>query len=240
MRVDYRDFVGYGDLLFFGEEILVHSAKGSTWKEHKYIKRKNGTYYYPDSYEGGRHLPDGENSDEDDLEDWEEELYSDVEEILRKNPGLFDRTKLYSDDFQDFRLTLEEMAGVDTDKLSDSEIERMREKVKAYYDDRAAARDLSVEDVERLANEVIRGNFGSGQERRDLLGENYQQIQDRVNEILLGPTGSRKVSKSKKKEEPKETKKEESTEKKESKKDKVISGVNMERVLNVYRKKRGR
>lgn len=35
---------------------LQHSAKGSTWEDHKYIKRINGVYYYPDSYEGGRHL----------------------------------------------------------------------------------------------------------------------------------------------------------------------------------------
>lgn len=26
---------------------LSHSAKGSTWKKHKYIKKENGRYYYP-------------------------------------------------------------------------------------------------------------------------------------------------------------------------------------------------
>lgn len=25
---------------------LQHSAKGSTWKDHKYIKKENGRYYY--------------------------------------------------------------------------------------------------------------------------------------------------------------------------------------------------
>ena len=25
---------------------LSHSAKGSTWKDHKYIKKENGRYYY--------------------------------------------------------------------------------------------------------------------------------------------------------------------------------------------------
>lgn len=35
---------------------LSHSAKGSTWDEHKYVKVVNGLYYYPDSYEGGRHI----------------------------------------------------------------------------------------------------------------------------------------------------------------------------------------
>lgn len=37
---------------------FLHSAKGTVWKDHKYIKRVNGIYYYPDDYEGGRHLPD--------------------------------------------------------------------------------------------------------------------------------------------------------------------------------------
>lgn len=35
---------------------IAHSAKGTTWKDHQYLKRIDGKYYYPDSYEGGRHL----------------------------------------------------------------------------------------------------------------------------------------------------------------------------------------
>lgn len=185
---DYRDFVHLR--MVTPQRVIIHSAKGSTWKEHKYIKRKNGTYYYPDDYEGGRHLPDGE----EETEDWEDALYDGIEEMLKKNPGLFDPTKISSDDFQDFRLTLAEFAGVDTDKISNEEIERMRQKVKDHYDDAKAARTLSEDDIQKLAMEVIRGNFGSGQTRRDLLGENYQEIQDRVNEILLGTPGKRKAS----------------------------------------------
>lgn len=37
---------------------IAHSAEGSVWKKHKYLKRIDGKYYYPDSYEGGRHLSD--------------------------------------------------------------------------------------------------------------------------------------------------------------------------------------
>lgn len=36
--------------------ILRHSAKGSEWKDHKYVKKVDGKYFYPDSYEGGRHV----------------------------------------------------------------------------------------------------------------------------------------------------------------------------------------
>ena len=31
------------------DEFLSHSAKGTTWKDHKYIKKENGRYYYPES-----------------------------------------------------------------------------------------------------------------------------------------------------------------------------------------------
>lgn len=37
-------------------DYLAHSAKGSEWKNHKYIKKSDGKYYYPDSYKGGRHI----------------------------------------------------------------------------------------------------------------------------------------------------------------------------------------
>ena len=46
---------------------LQHSAKGSTWKDHKYIKRVNGTYFYPKGYKGGHQ---SENTSGKELEDW--------------------------------------------------------------------------------------------------------------------------------------------------------------------------
>lgn len=105
---------------------LFHSAKGSTWEQHKYIKRINGTYYYPDSYEGGRHLPDSEKSSS-------------------------------------------ENESIDIEELSEKEIDR-------------------------LADEVIRGNFGNGAERRELLGAHYDEIQNRVNQKYMQLTGSVKIS----------------------------------------------
>ena len=113
IRPDYRDFRTRS-------QSFRHSSEGSSWKKHKYIKRVDGTYYYPDSYEGGRHLPDEETE-------------------------------------------------------SNSEI------------------DLSKNDVENLAKEVIRGNFGNGQERKDLLGGNYEEIQKRVNELMKGSAGSKTI-----------------------------------------------
>ncbi len=39
-------------------------------------------------------------------------------------------------------------------------------------------------DIENLAQRVIKGEFGSGKERKVLLGGNYEKVQQRVNEIL--------------------------------------------------------
>lgn len=39
-------------------------------------------------------------------------------------------------------------------------------------------------DIENLAHRVIRGEFGSGEERKVLLGGNYEKVQQRVNELM--------------------------------------------------------
>lgn len=168
IRPNYRCF-RISQFLIGTDQHLEHSAKGSTWEEHKYIKRINGTYYYPDSYEGGRHLPDGE---------------------------------------------------------------------KENKDEPAEIESLSAEDIEALAREVIRGNFGDGEVRKELLGEFYADIQKRVNEILKGSAGSKSVSEAtsesiKAAEEAAKNASTSST----SSNSKVHSGVDMDKVLSVYKKK---
>lgn len=118
MRPDFKEFNGVGLAM------LAHSAKGSTWEEHKYIKRIDGTYYYPDSYKGGRHLDNSDSSEEVENEE---------------------------------------------------------------------SFDLTSDEIDALAREVIRGNFGNGEDRKEAIGEHYQEIQNRVNE-LMASTGSMKVS----------------------------------------------
>lgn len=39
--------------------------------------------------------------------------------------------------------------------------------------------------VEEIAIDVINGKYGNGQERKDLLGENYEVVQEKVNKILI-------------------------------------------------------
>ena len=41
-------------------------------------------------------------------------------------------------------------------------------------------------DVDALARAVLRGEYGNGAERKNRLGDKYQAVQDRVNELLYG------------------------------------------------------
>lgn len=67
IRSDFREFQGQGvnELLHYGMS-LSHSAKGSTWEDHKYVKKIDGVYYYPVGYEDGRTIDDLSSKNRDD------------------------------------------------------------------------------------------------------------------------------------------------------------------------------
>lgn len=208
---------------------LRHSAKGSTWENHKYIKRIDGTYYYPDSYEGGRHLPDEEKNDsdphEDDVISKLESMTGMTRESLIELRELSRKGEYDSDEFKEMLNIISEGDPQQINKIIDL-LEQERNKVV-----------LSPNDIENLAREVIRGNFGSGQERKDLLGENYEEIQKRVNELMKGSTGSKKISEASEE----SIKKVEEVAKKVSTpttNSNVHSGIDINKVLSVYKKSR--
>lgn len=148
---------------------IIHSAKGSTWEDHKYVKRIDGTYYYPSGYTKGRTV----------------------------------------------------------DSLSDSEKKQVEENGPKSED------DLSSDDIENLAMGVIRGNFANGQERKERLGEYYQKVQSRVNE-LMKKIGSKPVADY---DLTTTTSGEKAVKKAVASTSTVKSGIDMEQVFNVYRKK---
>lgn len=156
--------------------LLRHSAKGSTWEEHKYVKRIDGTYYYPSGYDKGRTVDslkgNGDSSDEDSSEE---------------------KTELSSDD------------------------------------------------IDALALEVIRGNFGNGQIRKDLLGENYQAIQDKVNQLMKAlKVNQMSISKTSSETEKKGS---DALEKASAKVEKVTvasKGIDIDQVQSVYKKQKER
>ena len=233
VRPDYRDF-RRSKFIFGTSQHLEHSAKGTTWKDHIYIKRIDGTYYYPDSYEGGRHLPDGE-------KDTESSKSKDSSESGDTISKLEDMTGMTRESLLELR-DLSRKNGYDSDEfkemlsiLSEGDDDQAKKMVDLLKQDDKIS--LTSEDVEKLAREVIRGNFGNGQVRKDLLGENYSEIQKRVNELMKSSTGSKNVSEATEEsiKKAEEAAKNASTPTKETK---VHSGVDMDRVLNVYNKKK--
>lgn len=227
IRPNYRDFRKSQFILTSGQRI-EHSVKGSTWENHKYIKRINGTYYYPDGYEGGRHLPGREKSDES----------YDNNDIISKLESMTGMTR---ESLMELR-ELSREGGYDSpefkemlDILSEGDPQQAKRMIDLLKQEENGI-SLSSNDIENLAREVIRGNFGNGQERKDLLGENYAEIQKRVNELMKASTGSKKVSEASEESVKKaeEAAKNASTSASDSK---VHSGVDMDKVMNVYKKK---
>lgn len=56
-------------------------------------------------------------------------------------------------------------------------------------DNSSSSSEMSQEQIDQLATEVIRGDWGAGQERKDKMaaaGYDYQTVQDRVNELIYG------------------------------------------------------
>lgn len=189
MRPDFKRFRGVGLLS------LLHSAKGSTWEEHKYIKRIDGTYYYPDSYEGGRHLPSSSDSKKKETKKIDTSKLTDADKELIKKL----REKLVVKSDEDWDLDKWDGTLTDADEKlleqlkGDLVVKPDEENGDSNYEDERDG-TLTDQDIDNLAREVIRGNFGAGQERMDLLGEHYQVVQNRVNELMSGSTGSASVS----------------------------------------------
>lgn len=234
---DFRDFIGK-------TSVLQHSAKGSTWEDHKYIKRVDGTYYYPDSYEGGRHLND-EKSEEKKFDS--KKAATEMNKYMKQlsdtgkfNMGTKDEWEAMTLD--EFKKLYSDVMGRDSKgDLSDAALKEMFEHTKAQNTGKekpGSDGDLSDKDVENLAKEVVGGKFGDGQVRKDLLGKDYQKVQDKVNEIMKSnKLKDRKVSADK---EEKEDDKEKEVKKKVSKATKTIAekGLKMDSVYSVYKRKK--
>lgn len=150
--------------------VLMHSAKGTTWDDHKYIKKVNGVYYYPSDYKGGRHAGDTksgsiskeEKYEKDDKEmegveeAWESTVYSDIDRIMKENPNLTDPVALAQMAFDN------NLKG----KMPDEEIARMMEKVKEHYskkknteengdkNSKSNKNDKGIETIKKAANPI--------------------------------------------------------------------------------------
>lgn len=119
------------------------SAKGTTWEKHKYVKVEDGKYYYPDGYEGGRHVgSDKETVESNEPKGWEDSLYTEFERNLAKNGALLDpksvqQLLLFGKDnsgkgYDNFAIALSK-AGIDTSKIDQNSLNLMRYKVLEHY-----------------------------------------------------------------------------------------------------------
>lgn len=173
IRPDFRNFRGTN-------RILVHSAKGSEWENHKYLKKIDGNYYYPVGYKKGRTV----------------------------------------------------------DSLPE-EVKEDKNKEKTETD--GEERPMTEDDINTLALQVIRGDFGNGQIRKDLLGEDYEAIQSKVNELMkAGDYGSISMSSEESNKIAEKGEKVVEDTKKEVTKSTINKGIDMEKVLSVYEKKKKR
>lgn len=125
-----------------GQSVLVHSAKGSTWEKHKYVKVANGIYYYPDDYKGGRH----------------------ISSLVRMG--------------------------------TDSAVKGLKKTMEGGKGGSAKEKEetkIGSKKLEKLANDVISGKYGNGQDRMKKLGKNYDKVQHRVNQLLLGKDKAKSI-----------------------------------------------
>lgn len=71
--------------------VVAHSAKGTTWSNHKYIKIVNGRYVYPDSGQAGtkvtRKISKGSSSDTSQMKE-----VGSVKNTVSKKPGVVLKT----------------------------------------------------------------------------------------------------------------------------------------------------
>lgn len=126
--------------------ILSHSAKGTSWKTHKYIKVENGKYFYPADYKGGRHISDKNKQDIIESKEpagWENKFYSEFESNLKRigkelSPAEIQEMLLFGKNsdgskYDNFQVALAEMAGIDADKIDPQSLNLMRYKVVEHY-----------------------------------------------------------------------------------------------------------
>lgn len=169
------------------EKVLKHSGvKGMEWKDHKYIRKANGSYYYPEGSSGAKM-----SSYTKDDPDFDDANYSEKNRI-----GDTDFFGFTNKDGKFVVINEDTKWIMPNGKVTPEMINRLKNfkgarKGKSWEDAATEAvtgkkndGKLSEKDIDNLSNEVIRGNFKNGQQRKELLGSYYQQIQDRVNQKL--------------------------------------------------------
>ena len=174
------------------DEALKHyGVKGMEWGQHKYIKRANGSYYYPEG-SGGSSAKYSEYKKGD--PDFDRKNYSEQNRVGKSDFFFFtkpDGSVVVLE--EDMKWQLPKGTKLTPEMTKRLESFNQDGKLKGEEWNKAATQaitgnsgngKLSEKDIDNLARETIRGNFKNGQDRKNLLGEDYKQVQAKVNEIL--------------------------------------------------------
>ena len=102
------------------------------------------------------------------------------------------KKKEYEDRLNNERKQAEEKIKLEKEKLERYKQEIERERQERERQERERQRQIQIQNdynarIEDLANRVMEGEFGVGQDRRNRLGDLYAPVQNRVNEILGYP-----------------------------------------------------
>ena len=164
------------------EKVLKHSGvKGMSWKKHKYISNTNGIYKYQG--DGGAKMSTYTKGDPD---------FNDANYSEKNRIGDTDFFGFTNKDGK-FVVICEDTKWVmPNGKVDPAMIERLKNikggKTGAEWEKAAneaiTGNPSNNVDLDDLSNRVIRGEFKNGKERKRLLGDVYNSVQELVNKKL--------------------------------------------------------
>lgn len=200
-----------------GVTYISHSAKGSVWEDHKYVKKVDGNYYYPNGYEGGRQIKTLKGVAQTAVKkaaDSAKSLNSGATQVpstqQKRSPREIADENYYNDLQKKMEKELDALIqkgpGYFNGQSQEEAKKKIRDTIAQLKAQAAASRSKMSEtlnakknevaiDVDDLARRVLRGEFGNGDERKQKLGANYEAVQNRVNELSKKSGGNSKSSK---------------------------------------------
>lgn len=135
------------------EKYLRHSAKGSVWENHKYVKKIDGVYYYPVGYEDGRTID--ELSDRKKKDDSSKESNESIDKQI-------DQVKHHFDEYLKER-------GIDWRTLPKDEVDEMQRHIVSLLEGKKKGTESSSgdkSDAKKLAEELMNAKKESSSESK--------------------------------------------------------------------------
>lgn len=156
--IDYSD--QYRDLLT--KKDIKHSAKGSVWENHKYVKKIDGVYYYPVGYEDGRTID--ELSDRKKKDDSSKESNESIDKQI-------DQVKHHFDEYLKER-------GIDWRTLPKDEVDEMQRHIVSLLEGKKEGRESSSSDksdAKKMAEKLMEAKKESASKNKSTKKESSEK-----------------------------------------------------------------